>query len=264
MISTANAAAQPPLLQLEDIHKSFGPLEVLRGISLAAGEGEVVALIGSSGSGKSTLLRCINLLEVPDRGRVVIGGEPVAMTGEGPHRRAADEKQLRRIRSGIGMVFQSFNLWSHMSVLDNVMAAPLQVQRRDKAEVRDEALAMLEKVGIAQKADAFPAQLSGGQQQRAAIARALCIKPRLMLFDEPTSALDPELEGEVLRVIRLLAEEGRTMVLVTHDMDFARSVARRAVFLHEGLIEEEGPVEAVFGAPRSARLQRFLAAGQHA
>ncbi|SFZ83266.1 amino acid ABC transporter ATP-binding protein, PAAT family [Devosia enhydra] len=264
MISAANSSAQPPLLQLEDIHKSFGTLEVLRGISLTAGEGEVVALIGSSGSGKSTLLRCINLLEVPDRGRVVIGGEAVAMTSEGPHRRAADEKQLRRIRSGIGMVFQSFNLWSHMSVLDNVMAAPLQVQGREKAEVREEALAMLEKVGIAQKADAFPAQLSGGQQQRAAIARALCINPRLMLFDEPTSALDPELEGEVLRVIRLLAEEGRTMVLVTHDMEFARSVARRAVFLHEGLIEEEGPVREVFGAPRSERLQRFLAAGQHA
>ena len=264
MISTAPSPAQPPLLRLEDIHKSFGPLEVLRGISLAAGEGEVVALIGSSGSGKSTLLRCINLLEVPDRGRVVVAGEAIAMAGEPPHRRAADERQLRRIRSGIGMVFQSFNLWSHMSVLENVMAAPLQVQGRDKGEVRDEALAMLEKVGIAQKADAFPAQLSGGQQQRAAIARALCINPRLMLFDEPTSALDPELEGEVLRVIRLLAEEGRTMVLVTHDMEFARSVARRAVFLHEGRIEEEGPVHDVFGAPRSPRLQRFLAAGKHA
>jgi ABC-type histidine transport system ATPase subunit len=253
-----------PIIEIDDLHKSFGPLEVLKGVSLTAMEGEVIALIGSSGSGKSTLLRCINMLEVPDRGTVKIAGEAIRLAGEPPHRRIADETQIRRIRSGLGMVFQSFNLWSHMSIIDNVMEAPLHVQRRDKAEVRAEALAMLDKVGILAKADAYPAQLSGGQQQRAAIARALCINPKVMLFDEPTSALDPELEVEVLRVIKLLADEGRTMILVTHDMGFARTVADRAIFLHAGKIEEEGTVDEVFGATRSARLQQFLNAGRHA
>ncbi len=252
-----------PIIELDAIHKAFGDVEVLKGISLTAHEGEVVALIGSSGSGKSTLLRCINMLEVPDRGTVKVAGETIALAGAPPHRHVADEAQIRRIRSGLGMVFQQFNLWSHMSVLQNVMEAPVLVQKRDKAEVRAEAMAMLDKVGIADKADAYPAQLSGGQQQRAAIARALCINPRVMLFDEPTSALDPELEVEVLRVIRLLADEGRTMILVTHDMDFARTVAQRAIFLHQGRIEEEGPVDAVFGATRSARLRQFLNAATH-
>jgi ABC-type histidine transport system ATPase subunit len=258
------ATPRQPVIELVDIHKSFGSVEVLKGISLAAREGEVVALIGASGSGKSTLLRTINMLEVPDAGAVTIAGETVALTGPSPHRRVGDEQQLRRLRSGLGMVFQQFNLWSHMSVLQNVMEAPLLVQKRPRAEVEAEALAMLRKVGIADRADAYPAQLSGGQQQRAAIARALCINPRVMLFDEPTSALDPELAVEVLRVIRLLAEEGRTMILVTHDMDFARTVAHRVVFLHAGRIEEEGTVDAVFGAPRSARLRQFLSAGGHA
>src|SRR4029079_13346063 len=171
--------------------------------------------------------------------------------------RVSDEAQIRRIRSGLGMVFQQFNLWSHMTVLDNVMEAPILVQKREKAQVREEALAMLKKVGIADKAGSYPAQLSGGQQQRADIARALCINPRVMLFDEPTSALDPELEVEVLRVIKLLADEGRTMILVTHDMEFARTVAHRAIFLHMGLVEEEGPVGEVFGATKSARLKQF-------
>jgi polar amino acid transport system ATP-binding protein len=252
-----------PIVELKDIHKSYAGLEVLRGITLTAHESEVVALIGSSGSGKSTLLRCINMLEVPDRGTVSVAGETIALAGEPPHRRIADEAQIHRIRAELGMVFQQFNLWSHMTVIENVMEAPVLVQKRQRDEVRAEAIEMLAKVGIADKADAYPAQLSGGQQQRAAIARALCINPRVMLFDEPTSALDPELEAEVLRVIRLLAEEGRTMILVTHDMEFAASVAQRAVFLHQGQIEEEGPVREVFGATKSARLRQFLNAASH-
>jgi ABC-type histidine transport system ATPase subunit len=252
------------VVELDSIHKSFGDVDVLKGVSLSAREGEVVALIGSSGSGKSTLLRCINMLEVPDSGTVRIAGETIALAGAPPHRRVADEAQIRRLRSGLGMVFQQFNLWSHMTVLANVMEAPLRVQKRDKTEVRDEAMQMLAKVGIADKARSYPAQLSGGQQQRAAIARALCINPRVMLFDEPTSALDPELEVEVLRVIKLLADEGRTMILVTHDMDFARTVGDRAIFLHQGKIEEEGSVDEVFGATKSLRLRQFLSAGDHA
>jgi polar amino acid transport system ATP-binding protein len=259
-----DAALRLPVIELDDIHKSFGPVEVLKGVSLTAHEGEVVALIGSSGSGKSTLLRCINMLEVPNRGTVKVAGETIALGGTEHSRHIADEAQIRRIRSELGMVFQQFNLWSHMTVLQNVMEAPILVQKRDKAEVRGEAIEMLRKVGIADKAEAYPAQLSGGQQQRAAIARALCINPRVMLFDEPTSALDPELEVEVLRVIRLLAEEGRTMILVTHDMEFARTVASRAIFLHLGRIEEEGSVEEVFGATKSPRLKQFLNAATHA
>jgi polar amino acid transport system ATP-binding protein len=254
---------QVPIVELDDIHKSFAGLEVLRGVSMTAHESEVVALIGSSGSGKSTLLRCINMLEVPDRGTVTVAGETIALAGEAPDRRIANEAQIHRIRAELGMVFQQFNLWSHMTVLENVMEAPVMVQKRLRDEVHAEAMEMLAKVGIAEKADAYPAQLSGGQQQRAAIARALCINPRVMLFDEPTSALDPELEAEVLRVIRLLAEEGRTMILVTHDMEFAASVAHRAIFLHQGQIEEEGPVAQVFGATRSARLRQFLNAASH-
>ena len=258
------AAPRLPIVELDNIHKSFGDVEVLKGVTVTAREGEVIALIGSSGSGKSTLLRCTNMLEIPDSGTVKIAGETIALTGDGQHRRIADEAQIRRIRSGLGMVFQQFNLWSHMTVLANVMEAPLLVQKREKDEVRGEALEMLKKVGIAEKADAYPAQLSGGQQQRAAIARALCINPRVMLFDEPTSALDPELEVEVLRVIKLLADEGRTMILVTHDMDFARTVGDRAIFLHQGKIEEEGSTDEVFGATKSPRLRQFLAAGNHA
>jgi ABC-type histidine transport system ATPase subunit len=257
------SAASLPAVELDAIHKSFGNVEVLNGVSLTANEGEVVALIGSSGSGKSTLLRCINMLEVPDQGTVRIAGEEIALAGSAPHRLVADEAQIRRMRGSIGMVFQQFNLWSHMTVLGNVMEAPLLVQKRDRDEVSTEAMAMLAKVGIADKALAYPAELSGGQQQRAAIARALCINPRVMLFDEPTSALDPELEAEVLRVIKLLADEGRTMILVTHNMGFARTVAHRAVFLHAGRIEEQGSVAAVFGDTQSVRLQQFLSAGHH-
>jgi len=252
-----------PLVDIQNLHKSYGPLEVLKGVSLSAREGEVVALIGSSGSGKSTLLRCINMLEVPEQGTVRIAGEEIRLAGKPPHRHPADEAQIRRIRSELGMVFQQFNLWSHMTVLGNVMEAPLRVQKRNQAEVETEALEMLAKVGIRDKANAYPSMLSGGQQQRAAIARALCINPKVMLFDEPTSALDPELQVEVVRVIRLLAEEGRTMILVTHDMDLARAIAHKVVFLHLGRIEEEGTPAEVFGAPKSTRLQQFLRAADH-
>ena len=262
-LAAAATKAGPPVIEVSELHKSFGPLEVLKGVSLTAREGEVVALIGSSGSGKSTLLRCINMLEIPDGGTVRIAGEEIALAGRPPFRRAADENQLRRIRSELGMVFQSFNLWSHMSVLENVMEAPLRVQKRDRAEVTAEAMEMLSKVGIESKATSYPAQLSGGQQQRAAIARALCINPKVMLFDEPTSALDPELQVEVVRVIKLLAQEGRTMLLVTHDMDLAKSIAHRVVFLHLGRIEEEGTVGDVFGKTRSTRLRQFLSAAGH-
>ncbi len=250
-----------PILEVIDIHKRFGPVEVLKGVSFAAEPGTVTAIIGSSGAGKSTLLRCINMLEVPDSGTIVIDREEIVVRGEDGKRRPVDQAQLRRIRSELGMVFQSFNLWAHMNVLRNIMEAPLRVQKRPRVEVEAQARALLDKVGMADKADAFPNQLSGGQQQRAAIARALCINPKVMLFDEPTSALDPELEGEVLRVIRLLAEEGRTMILVTHDMAFARDVADRVIFLHQGVVEEAGPADQIFGNAQSPRLRQYLAAG---
>jgi ABC-type histidine transport system ATPase subunit len=252
-----------PVLEVADLHKRFGDTEVLKGIDFSTPSGQVIAVLGSSGSGKSTLLRCINMLEVPDKGFVRIDGEEIAMETLRGVRRPADQGQLHRIRAELGMVFQSFNLWSHMTILRNVMEAPLHVQKRPRAEVQEQALALLRKVGIAEKADSYPAELSGGQQQRAAIARALCINPKVMLFDEPTSALDPEIEGEVLRVIELLADEGRTMLLVTHNLKFARTVADRVIFLHQGLIEEDGTVAEVFGNTRSPRLQQFLAAGGH-
>jgi ABC-type histidine transport system ATPase subunit len=262
--ASSPARAGRPIIVLDNIHKSFGDVEVLKGISLTACEGEVISIIGSSGSGKSTLLRCINMLEIPNAGSVTVDGEEIRLKGDGLHRHLVDEAQIRRLRSGLAMVFQSFNLWSHMSILQNVMEAPLHVQKRPHGEVEAEAIEMLDKVGIGSKRDAYPAQLSGGQQQRAAIARALCVNPRVMLFDEPTSALDPELEAEVLRVIKLLADEGRTMILVTHDMDFARTVSDRVVFLHQGNIEEEGTPSEVFGNTRSARLKQFLNAASHA
>jgi len=247
-----------PVIAIRNLHKSFGTLEVLKGVDITAPAGHVVALIGSSGSGKSTLLRCCNLLEDSQQGDVVFCGEPVTWRGEGLRRHPADRTQMIRIRTNLSMVFQQFNLWAHMTVLQNVMEAPLTVLRRDRAEVEASARKYLAKVGIAEKCDAYPAQLSGGQQQRAAIARALCMNPRAMLFDEPTSALDPELVGEVLAVIRDLAAEGRTMILVTHEMKFAREVASHVIYLHNGMIEEEGPPDHVFGAPQSERLRQFL------
>ncbi len=249
-----------PALVVEDIHKSFDALEVLKGLSLTANTGDVISIIGSSGSGKSTLLRCINFLETPDQGRIVVEGEEITLR---PTRRGrpagVDPKQIARLRQQLGFVFQSFNLWSHMTVLQNVMEGPVQVLGQDKAETRAMALETLEKVGIADKADMYPSQLSGGQQQRVAIARALAMNPKVLLFDEPTSALDPELVGEVLRVMRGLAEEGRTMIVVTHEMGFAREVSSKVIFLHKGRVEEEGTPEAVFGNPKSDRCRAFLA-----
>jgi octopine/nopaline transport system ATP-binding protein len=245
---------------VEDLHKRFGTLEVLKGVSLRAREGDVISMIGSSGSGKSTFLRCINLLEIPDEGRVWINGELIRMTRDRRGRsRPADGRQVDRIRSRLGMVFQSFNLWSHMTVLQNVIEAPVHVLRVPRAEAVERARALLAKVGLHGKEAAYPSHLSGGQQQRVAIARALAMQPRVMLFDEPTSALDPELVGEVLRVIRQLAEEGSTMIIVTHEMAFAREVSSEVIFLHEGRIEEQGPPERVFGDPRSERCRQFLA-----
>ena len=253
----------PPVIEIRSLHKAYGQLEVLKGVDLTARQGQVISLIGSSGSGKSTLLRCANLLEDSQQGDILFCEEPVKWRGTAHNRRPADASQITRIRTNLSMVFQSFNLWSHMTVLQNVMEAPVQVLRRDPKEVEEKARMYLEKVGIGDKADAFPAQLSGGQQQRAAIARALCMEPKALLFDEPTSALDPELEQEVIRVIKDLAVEGRTMVIVTHDMALARDVSDHVIFLHQGLIEEEGAPDALFGAPKSERLRGFLSAKSH-
>jgi len=221
----------------------------------------VISLIGSSGSGKSTLLRCANLLEDSQQGEIRFEGEPIVWRGKGHGRHPADKAQVIRIRTNLSMVFQQFNLWAHMSILQNVAEAPITVLGQDRAEVEARAHALLAKVGIGDKADAYPAQLSGGQQQRAAIARALCMQPRALLFDEPTSALDPELEQEVVRVIKDLAAEGRTMILVTHDMRLASDVSDHVIFLHQGKIEEQGPPAALFANPTTDRLRQFLNAG---
>ncbi|WP_071798492.1 ABC transporter ATP-binding protein [Natronohydrobacter thiooxidans] len=247
-----------PVIEIRDLHKAYGSLEVLKGVSINAQKGDVVALIGSSGSGKSTLLRCCNLLEDSQQGEILFKGEPVAWKGQGLARQPANRAQVTRIRTNLSMVFQSFNLWSHMTVLHNVMEAPVHVLKQDRATVEARARALLDKVGIGDKADVYPAQMSGGQQQRAAIARALCMEPEALLFDEPTSALDPELEQEVIRVIKALAEEGRTMLIVTHDMRLAADVSDHVVFLHDGRIEEQGPPESLFRSPQSARLRQFL------
>ncbi len=246
------------VIELRDLHKAYGDLEVIKGVSISAKRGDVVSLIGSSGSGKSTLLRCANLLEDSQQGDVLFKGEPVKWAGVGHGRSPSDRAQVIRIRTNLSMVFQQFNLWSHMTILQNVMEAPVTVLGRDKAEVENAARAYLDKVGIGDKSDVYPAQLSGGQQQRAAIARALCMEPEALLFDEPTSALDPELEQEVIKVIKDLATEGRTMLIVTHDMKLAADVSDHVVFLHQGLIEEEGATETLFGAPKSTRLRQFL------
>jgi ABC-type histidine transport system ATPase subunit len=253
------ASAAGPALVVSELHKSFGRLEVLKGVSLSAENGDVIAMIGSSGSGKSTLLRCINLLETPDAGEVHVAGELIRMVKTRHGARPADHKQVDRIRTRLGMVFQSFNLWSHMTVLENIIEAPVHVLKQPKGEAIGRAEALLAKVGIADKRNHYPAHLSGGQQQRAAIARVLAMEPQVMLFDEPTSALDPELVGEVLKVMRDLAEEGRTMLIVTHEIGFAREVSTATVFLHQGRIEEQGPPKAIFGNPRSDRLRQFLA-----
>ncbi|MGV1766294.1 ATP-binding cassette domain-containing protein [Agrobacterium rhizogenes] len=247
-----------PALSVRNLHKSFGPVEVLKGISLDAQQGDVISILGSSGSGKSTFLRCINMLETPDSGDITVAGETIHMQSGRKGARPTDRRQVDRIRSKLGMVFQSFNLWSHKTVLENIIEAPIHVQRRPKAECIEEAEALLAKVGIADKRNHYPSHLSGGQQQRAAIARALAMQPKVMLFDEPTSALDPELVGEVLRVMRSLAEEGRTMLVVTHEMGFARDVSSRAIFVHQGLIEEDGKPHEVFANSKSERFRQFI------
>jgi len=247
-----------PVIEIRNLHKAYGALEVIKGVDITAQKGDVVSLIGSSGSGKSTILRCANLLEDSQQGDILFKGEPVKWRGERMQRHPADFAQVLRIRTNLSMVFQQFNLWAHMTILQNVMEAPVTVLGRDRAEAEEAARGYLEKVGIADKADVYPAQLSGGQQQRAAIARALCMEPEALLFDEPTSALDPELEQEVVRVIKDLANEGRTMMIVTHDMRLAGDVSDQVIFLHQGLIEEEGPPERLFGHPESERLRQFL------
>ena len=264
----AEAAAKPnndrPVaVRVAELHKKFGELEVLKGVSLTAREGDVVSMIGASGSGKSTFLRCINFLEMPTEGQIEVTGEQVALSrNKDGNLHPADRRQLERIRTRLGMVFQSFNLWQHMTVLQNVIEAPVHVLGIPKQDAIARGEALLQKVGLYEKRDQYPAYLSGGQQQRAAIARALCMEPKVMLFDEPTSALDPELVGEVLRVIRGLAEEGRTMILVTHEMKFARGVSSHVIYLHKGMIEEEGPPELVFGDPKSERCKQFVS-GSH-
>ncbi|EIK54668.1 ABC transporter ATP-binding protein [Stutzerimonas stutzeri TS44] len=248
-----------PALEIRNLHKRYGDLEVLKGISLTARDGDVISILGSSGSGKSTFLRCINLLENPHEGEILVAGEQLKLkrdkTGDLV---AADGKQLNRIRSELGFVFQNFNLWPHMTILDNIIEAPRRVLGQSKAEATEVAEALLAKVGIADKRHVYPNQLSGGQQQRAAIARTLAMQPKVILFDEPTSALDPEMVQEVLSVIRSLAEEGRTMLLVTHEMNFAKQVSSEVVFLHQGLVEEQGTPEQVFDNPQSTRCKQFM------
>ncbi len=255
-------SAQAPtwLLEAENISKRFGQNEVLRGVSVRARQGDVISMIGASGSGKSTFLRCLNLLEQPHGGRIAVQGEDLQLVADWDGSlKAQSPQQLQRLRSRVAMVFQHFNLWAHMTALENVIEAPIQVL----GLARDEALARaeryLQRVGVSHRMNAYPAHLSGGEQQRVAIARALAMEPQVMLFDEPTSALDPELVGEVLRVMRSVAEEGRTMIVVTHEMSFAREVSNHVVFLHQGRIEEEGDPREVLARPQTARLQGFLA-----
>ncbi len=250
--------APAPLLLLEDVHKRFGRTEVLRGISMRVAEGEVIAILGPSGSGKSTLLRCINHLERIDAGRILFEGQPVGYREKDGRLVEAPERDIARVRARIGMVFQRFNLFPHLTALGNVMEAPVHVLGLPREEARQRAIAMLQRVGLGNKLDAYPAQLSGGQQQRVAIARALAMQPRLMLFDEATSALDPELVGEVLAVMRDLAAAGMTMLAVTHEMAFAAEAAHRIVFIDEGIIQEEAPPGAFFTSPATDRARQFL------
>jgi ABC-type histidine transport system ATPase subunit len=250
-----NTAKQRTALRVVELKKRFDTLEVIKGVSFTAERGDVISILGSSGSGKSTLLRCLNFLEEPSEGEIWVSGRHInARSG------IVAQGEINALRCKLGMVFQSFNLWSHMTVLENMVEAPIHVRGITIAEARLRAEELLSKVGLADKRHAYPTHLSGGQQQRVAIARALAMEPEILLFDEPTSALDPELVGEVLKVIRSLADEGRTMLIVTHELGFARQVSNRILFLHQGRIEEEGPPEAVFRNPASFRLRQFLSA----
>lgn len=246
------------LLEIKNVKKSFGAVDVLHDISLSVEQGEVVAIIGPSGSGKSTLLRCATLLEIMDEGELVYLGEHAVSTGADGKSQYVGNAELKKIQGYFGLVFQNFNLFPHYSVLKNLMDAPVHVQKRNKEEVKKEAMELLEKMGLSDKADCYPCQLSGGQQQRVAIARALAMEPKALLFDEPTSALDPELVGDVLDVMKSLAKEGMTMIVVTHEMGFARDVADRVIFMADGYVVEEGRPDAIFTAPRERRTQSFL------
>lgn len=247
-------------LSVTDLHKRYGEHEVLKGVSLQAKAGDVISIIGSSGSGKSTFLRCINFLEKPSEGAILVNNAAISLVRDTDGQlKVANKEQLRMLRTRLTMVFQHFNLWSHMTVLENVMEAPIQVLGLSKQEARQRAITYLDKVGIDERARGkYPVHLSGGQQQRVSIARALAMEPDVLLFDEPTSALDPELVGEVLRIMQKLAEEGKTMVVVTHEMEFARHVSSHVIFLHQGKIEEQGTPEEVFDRTQSPRLKQFL------
>lgn len=254
---------RPIALNLKDIHKNYGSLEVLKGVSLTAHDGDVISILGSSGSGKSTLLRCINLLEKPSSGEIFIGQEKLELIEKKGELVAKNPKQLEKLRSKIGFVFQNFNLWPHKTILQNIIEGPTQVLGINKDEAIADAQRLLDKVGLLSKKDAYPDNLSGGQKQRVAIARTLAMKPRVLLFDEPTSALDPELVNEVLAVMKELADEGRTMLIVTHEMRFAREVSSQVVFLHQGRVEEMGPPDEIFDNPKSARVKEFMASHQN-
>lgn len=246
-------------INVKNIHKTFGNLEVLKGIDLQANKGEVISIIGSSGSGKSTFLRCINMLENPTQGEIEISGESLKLKRDKVgDLEAASSKQLEQVRQRLGFVFQNFNLWPHMTVLENISEGPIQVLKKDKQEAIKYAKELIAKVGLSDKEDFYPSMLSGGQQQRVSIARALAMDPEVMLFDEPTSALDPELVGEVLKVMKDLADEGRTMLIVTHEMKFAREVSSKVMFLHQGKVEEFGTPDEVFDNPTSERCKEFI------
>ena len=261
--ATPNTPPDAPLLGVQGLRIALGGVAVLKGVDLQAHAHQVTAILGRSGSGKSTLLRCINLLEVPDAGQITVGGERIDIaTDRQGQRRATDAQQLLRLRRRVSMVFQQFNLWTHMTALANVMYAPQKVLGLTEAQARARAMRCLERVGLADRGSAYPQMLSGGQQQRVAIARALAMEPDLILFDEPTSALDPELVGEVQAVMRSLADDGTTMLVVTHEMAFAREIADQVVFLHQGLVEEVGTAEAVFEHPQSPVVAQFLSTGR--
>ncbi|WP_036003518.1 ABC transporter ATP-binding protein [Paraburkholderia caribensis] len=255
-----NTPARPQMLFVDNLHKQYGDNEVLKGVTLRANRGDVISVIGSSGSGKSTMLRCINFLEQPNAGRIFVEGQEIrTLKDKHGALRVSDPKQLQKMRTKLSMVFQHFNLWTHMTVLENIIEAPLHVLGIPRKEAEDRARTYLEKVGLAPRLEKqYPSHLSGGQQQRVAIARALTMNPDVMLFDEPTSALDPELVGEVLKVMQTLAEEGRTMIVVTHEMAFARNVSNHVMFLHQGRVEEEGRPDEVFRNTKSERLKQFL------
>ena len=254
----STSASNGTMVRLERVNKAFGRLQVLRYVTLEVQKGEVVCIIGPSGAGKSTLLRCINHLENIDSGTIYFNGRPVYRYVHDGKTIVDPERRIEEVRSQIGMVFQSFNLFPHLTAIGNIMEAPVHVRGEPADQARQRALALLRKVGISEKADAYPHELSGGQQQRVAIARALAMNPKLMLFDEATSALDPELVGEVLRVMRQLAAEGMTMIVVTHEMDFARDVADHVIFMADAVIVEEGGPKQIFSAPSNARTRQFL------